>query len=69
MLKVTIISWVIFIVLCITLKVMAISMSDEEKLVYKFKEELPTRCAVLTLLLLLSFLESLVVTIITIVKW
>lgn len=69
MLKVTIISWVIFVVLYITLKVMAISMSDEEKLVYKFKEELPTRCVVLTLLLLLSFLESLVVTIITIVKW
>lgn len=69
MLKVTIISWIIFIVLRITLKLMAISMSDEEKLTYKFKEELPTRCIVTTFLLFLSFLESLVVTIITIVKW
>ena len=69
MLKATIISWIIFMVLYITLKVMAILMSDKEKLAYKLTEDLPTRCVVVTLLLILSFLESLIVTIITIVKW
>lgn len=69
MLKATIISWIIFIVLYITLKVMAISMSDEEKLEYRFTEELPTRCIVMTLLVTLSLLESLVATVITIIKW
>lgn len=69
MLKVTIISWIIFMVLYLVLKFMALSMSDEEKLAYKLTEDLPTRCVVATLLLILSLLESLIVTIITIVKW
>lgn len=68
-LKATIISWIIFMVLYAALKVMAISMSDEEKLAYKFTDELPIRCIVMTLLVTLSLLESLVATVITIVKW
>ena len=69
LLKVTSISWIVFIVLYLVLKAMSISMSEKEKINYEFYDKLPTRCTVVTLLLLLSFLESLTVSIITIVKW
>lgn len=68
-LKATIISWIIFIVLYLVLKFTAHSLSDKEKLAYKLDDELPIRCVVITLLVTLSLLESLVATVITIVKW
>jgi hypothetical protein len=67
MLKITIIIWIIFIVTWIIFKL--INLTDEEKIIYLVKKELPMRLIILTLILGLEFITGIILTIITIILW
>jgi len=66
--KLMIISWIIFLVIFVCAKAMAFSIDDNEKLIYKLTGALPVRVSVLSLLVVPSFIECIVVTIIFVVN-
>ena len=69
LLKITIIMWILVLVFRFVAVLMVRGMSVEEKLVYKFRDEMPLRLLVLNAAWLLSIVAALVLTVITIIKW
>ena len=69
MIKITIIAWIAFVVLYILAKLMVYSMSFRELAVAKMQEEYPVRLLICYILMVLSFLASLVLTVITVITW
>ena len=67
--KITLIAWIIFIVLKRIFDVLIEAMSVEEKLIFKYKETIPSRLVIVGGITILSFLISVILTIITIVTW
>lgn len=69
MIKATIILWIVSVVLFFAIKVMANSMSTLERLAAARCNSYPMYIIVTTLIWLLTMLASIVMTIITIIKW
>lgn len=69
MLKITVIAWIVFIILKIVFDILIKNMSTEEKLICKFKDELPTRLIVFGGVTALEFIVSVILTIITVIQW
>lgn len=69
LLKITIIMWILVLVFRFVAVLMVRGMSVEEKLVYKFRDEMPLRMLVLNAAWFLSIVAALVLTVITIIKW
>lgn len=69
LLKITIIMWILVLVFRFVAVIMVRGMSVEEKLVYKFRDEMPLRMLVLNAAWFLSIVAALVLTVITIIKW
>ena len=67
--KITLIAWVIFFVLRIVANIMAGSLSTEEQLIYKTKNQFPLRLDILGCVIGLEFIVSVILTIITIIRW
>ena len=69
MIKITIIAWLVFIILKIVGNIMAESMSPEEKAIYVVNGRLPFRMCILGCVIGLEFIISVILTVITIIKW
>ena len=61
--------WILVLVFRSVAVLMARGMSVEEKLIYKFRDEMPLRMLVLNAVWFLSIVAALVLTVITIIKW
>lgn len=69
MIKVTIILWILTAIAVSVFKLLCYDLSDYEKYEIKYENKIPTRMAVITVILLLLAFASVISTIIMIVKW
>ena len=69
MIKITIIAWLVFVILKIVGNIMAESMSSEEKAIYVVNGQFPFRVCILGCVIGLEFIISVILTVITIIKW
>ena len=67
--KITLIAWIIFIILKKIYDIMIGAMSTEEKLLCKFRSELPLRVIVFGGITVLELIVAIILTIITIIQW
>ena len=67
--KLTLIAWLIFVVLKWVFGIMIDAMSGEEKAAFTISHEIPMRLIVVGGITLIEFITTIVMTVITIIKW
>lgn len=67
--KLTLIAWLIFVVLKWAFGIMIDAMSSEEKAAFTISNEIPMRIIVVGGITLIEFITTIVITVITIIKW
>ena len=67
--KIALIAWIIFAILKWVYGIMIDAMSVEEKIACKLSNEIPMRLIVVGGITLIEFITTIVMTVITIIKW